>query len=111
MPVIAEKDAVHHTREGVRASYYQFPDISEGTTVATATFTGPHGERTLGDHPRVYVVTEGKGDVTIDKQVTEVRAGDVIAIPPYATYDLVPRDGKLSVILFMELIDTTKLPK
>lgn len=111
MPVIAEKAAIHHTREGVDASYYQFPDISGGTTVATATFTGPHGERTLGDHPRIYVVTEGKGDVIIDKQVTEVRAGDVIAIPPHATYDLTPKEGKLCVILFMELLDTSKLPK
>lgn len=111
MPVISETAAIAHSREGVKASYYQFPDILGGTTVAKATFTGPHGERTLGDRPRMYVVTEGSGEVIIDNQTTEVTEGDVIAIPPHATYNLLPKDGKLSVILFMELLDTSKLPK
>lgn len=111
MPVVREKDAVHHSRDGVEASYYQFPDISGGTTVARATFTGPHGERTIGDRPRIYAVTEGTGEFMINGERIPVQAGDVVAIPPHGTYNLFPTDGRIKILLFMELLDTSKLPK
>ena len=111
MPIVREHESVHHSRDGVSASYYQFPDIMGGTTVATAEFTGPHGERTLGDHPRIYVVTSGKGDFVINGEHVVAESGDVVAIPPHATYNLFPKDGPVNILLFMELLDTSKLPK
>lgn len=111
MASIPENEAIHHTRDGVSARYYQFPEIMGGTTVARATFTGPHGERTIGEHPRIYVITQGEGDVLINGQTTSVKEGDVVAIPPYATYNLFPKNESVSVVLFMELLDTSKLPK
>ena len=111
MPIITEKEAVHHSRDGVTASYHQFPDIMGGTTVANATFTGPHGERTIGDHPRIYAITKGEGEVLINGQTTTITSGDVVVIPPHATYNLFPKNGAVEVVLVMELLDTSKLPK
>jgi len=111
MPIITEQEAIHHSRDGVSADYYQFPDIMGGTTVANATFTGPHGERTIGEHPRIYAITEGEGEVVINGQKTKITSGDVVVIPPYATYNLFPNHGSVRVVLFMELLDTSKLSK
>lgn len=111
MPIVKEREAIHHSRDGVTAAYYQFPDIMGGTTVATAEFVGPHGERTIGEHPRMYVVTNGKGEFVINGEHIIAETGDVVAIPPHATYNLFPKDGPVKILLFMELLDTTKLPK
>ncbi|HLD24556.1 MAG TPA: hypothetical protein VJB96_01430 [Patescibacteria group bacterium] len=111
MPVVREKDAVSHGREGVQGTYYQFPDISGGTTVAFAEFTGPHGERTIGERPRIYAVLEGNGEFIINGEKVLVTKGDVVAISPHATYNLFPKDGVVKIVLFMELLDVSKLPK
>ena len=111
MSVVREKEAIRHSRPGVEAAYYQFPDISGGTTVATATFTGPHGERTIGERPRIYIVTEGAGEFVINGERILSRQGDVVTIPAYATYDLFPKDGPVKILLVMELLDVSKLSK
>lgn len=111
MPVITKKEAIQHSRDGVSAAYYQFPDIMGGTTVANATFTGPHGERTIGEHPRIYAITKGTGEVLINGQMTPIAEGDVVVIPPHATYNLFPKPGSVEVVLVMELLDASKLPK
>lgn len=111
MPIVRESEAVHHFRNGIDATYFQFPDIMGGTTVAEATFTGPHGERTIGEHPRIYIVTEGQCEFVINSEKVTANKGDVVAVPPKATYNLFPKNGPVKIILFMELLDTTKLPK
>lgn len=111
MAIVRESEAIHHSREGVAASYYQFPDIMGGMTVASAEFTGPHGERTLGKHPRIYVVTRGTGEFVINGDHILAESGDVVAIPAQATYNLFPKDGPVAILLFMELLDTSTLPK
>lgn len=111
MPVVKAENAVAHSRDGVSATYYQFPEIGGGTTIAFAQFTGPHGERTIGDRPRIYAVLEGSGEFVINGEKMVANKGDVVAIPPHATYNLFPKDGPVKIILFMELLDVSKLPK
>ena len=111
MPKVTRQNATHHPREGVDAYYYQLPNIDGGTTVAYAEFTGEHGVRTAGERARIYYVLEGKGEIEIDGEKLEMNPEDVIAIPPHATYNLWPTDGILKVILYLELLDVSKLPK
>ncbi len=57
--IIKKDEAISHGRDGVSAIYYQLPDTHDGITVARATFTGEHGERTIGEKPRIYLLLEG----------------------------------------------------
>lgn len=111
MPKVTKQDAVHHAREGVDAYYYQLPDFNGGTTVSLAEFTDEHGQRTIGERARIYYILEGEGEFMVNDEKFAVVAGDTVAIPPYGTYNLWPKNGALKVFLYMELLDTSKLPK
>lgn len=111
MTTVNSKTAVTHSRSGVFGRYYQFPDIAAGTTVAYAEFTGEHGQRTVGDRPRIYYILEGVGELEINGVKTPLTKDDVIAVLPHATYNLWPTSGTIKVILFMELLDVSQLPK
>lgn len=111
MPKVSRQNAVFHQREGVSAFYYQFPEINEGTTVAFAEFTGEHGERTIEERSRIYYILDGEAEFVINGEKFSAVAGDTIAIPSGGTYNLWPKKGMIKVLLFMELLDTTKLPK
>ncbi len=111
MAKVSSTVATSHSRNGVFGRYYQFPDIGNGTTVAYAEFTGEHGQRTIGDRPRIYYILEGEGKLELNGEKTPITKDDVIAIPPHATYNLWPTKGVIKVILFMELLDVSLLPK
>ena len=110
MAKVSRKDAIYHTRDGVEAYYYQLPEIDDGTTVAYAEFTGEHGQRTSGDRARVYYVLDGSGEIELDGEKFAMEKGDVIAVPPHTTYNLWPNEGVLKVVLYLELLDISKLP-
>ena len=112
MPVkISLSDAVSHNRNGVVARYYQLPDVENGKTVAYAEFSGEHGERTIGEHVRIYYVLEGQGEFLVNGVKYPVDRGDLVTIPPHATYNLWPQGRTIKVLLYMELLDIAQLPK
>ena len=111
MTKVSRTNAIHHPREGVDAYYYQLPDIDGGTTVAYAEFSGEHGVRTSGDRARVYYILEGKAEIEINGEKSIMEKGDVVAIPPHTTYNLWPTEGVLKVVLYLELLDLSQLPK
>lgn len=107
---IAKKDAVSHSRPGVSGTYYQMPEINNGTTVAYAEFTGEHGERTIGERARIYYILEGTLEFEVNGEKFMAEKDDVVPITPHATYNLWPKGGVVKVILCMELLDFSKLP-
>ncbi len=104
MKKISKKDTIYHGREGVNGWYYQLPDSNHGTTVAYAEFTGEHGERTIEDRERIYYILDGEGEFVINGEKFDVEPGDLIPIPPHATYNLWPTNGLLKILLYMELL-------
>lgn len=108
---ISKNDSIHHSRPGVDGYYYQLPKINKGTTVAYAEFTGEHGERTIGDRERIYYILEGEAEFLVNAEKFHVEAGDLVAVPSHATYNLWPKSPKLKVLLYMEYLDFDKLPK
>ncbi len=101
---ISKKDAILHSRDGVKGVYYQLPDLEDGRTLAYAEFTGEHGERTIGDKPRIYYILEGTGEFIIDGKKFKVETGDIIPVPPHSTYNLFPKSKVLKIMLFCELL-------
>lgn len=108
---IAKTAAVTHTRDGVYGRYYQLPELAGGTTFAYAEFTKEHGQRTIGNHERIYYILEGACECMINDEKFTAESGDLICIPQNATYNLWPTSDVLKVILHMELLDTSLLPK
>jgi mannose-6-phosphate isomerase-like protein (cupin superfamily) len=108
---ISKEEAFSYSRPGMTGKYYQFPEANGGTTVACAHFTGEHGERTIGEHSRIYYVVAGEAEFMINDEKFDVTAGDTIAIPTGGTYNLWPRGEFVDVLLVMELLDLDKLPK
>ncbi len=108
---ISKRDAIKHSRTGVDGTYYQLPTINGGTTVAYAQFTGEHGERTIGERARIYYILEGEAEFLINGEKFMAEKDDVVPIPPRATYNLWPKSQAVKVILFMELLDVSTLPK
>ena len=111
MTKIAKKDAVLHERAGVKGWYYQFPEIEGGTTMAYAQFTGGYGERTVGNRARIYYVLEGGGEFMLNGDKFPFKSGDAIAVPANSTYNFWPKGDAVKVLLVMELLDISKLPK
>ena len=72
---ISKANAIVHGRKGLKASYYQLPEVLNGTTLATAVFTGEHGESTIGERPRIYFVVAGKGKFIINKETVLAASG------------------------------------
>lgn len=109
---LSKKGAQPYGRTGVSAFNYPFPDINGGSSVIYAELTGEHGERTIGDRARLYYITEGQGEFVVNGKKTTVESGDVIVIPPKGIYNYWPTNGTtLKCLLYMELLDITKLPK
>lgn len=102
---VTKLNAVHHSRDGVDGYYYQLPTIENGTTVAYAEFTGEHGERKIGDRSRIYYILEGTAKFLVNGEKFDVEAGDLVPIPPQATYNLWPTTKVLKILLYMELLD------
>lgn len=109
---ISKKESVPYGRAGVSAFNYSLPDVNEGSSVIYAELTGIHGERTIGDRSRIYYILDGSGEYVINGEKFFVEPGDVVTIPPHATYNYWPtQNTTLKCVLFMELLDLSKLPK
>ena len=110
MKKLSEKDAYVNNTPAQNAWYYQFPDVLNGISVIYSEVTGDHGQRVVGDHPRIYFIFEGEGEFTVNGEVTIVKSKDVIIIPPFATYSYHATNPVLKLLLVMDLIDLSKLP-
>ena len=109
--IVTKSNAVIHSRDGVFGRYYQLPETSGGTTVAYAVFTGEHGQRTIGERPRIYYLLSGSCEFMINDKKFTANEGDLVEVPPHATYNLWPKSDVIKVMLYMELLDVSKLPK
>ena len=110
MKKITQKEAFHLNTEALQGWYYQFPEIDNGRSIVYAEVTGDHGQRVVGDKPRFYYIIDGEGEFTVNGEKTIGRSGDVIVIPAKSTYSYHATKPTLKVILFMDLIDLSKLP-
>jgi len=108
---IPKTKAVKYVREGLTGYNYALPNIDGGTTVLYAELTGEHGERTIGNKPRIYFILEGTAKFIVDGQKFNVKPNDVIPVKPHSTYNYFPTSPILKVIAFMELLDVKKLIK
>jgi mannose-6-phosphate isomerase-like protein (cupin superfamily) len=111
MPKITKDQAIEHSRAGLVGKYYQLPEISGGTTFAYAIFTGEHGQRSIGERARIYYILKGQVKFMVNQEEFEATAGDLVTIPPQATYNLWPIGEAVEVILVSELLDLGNLPK
>lgn len=111
MTKVAKQNAVEHSRDGVYGRYYQLPNIDGGTTVAYAEFRGEHGQRTIGNHSRIYYILDGSAEFEINGEKFVAEKDDTVAIPPRGTYNLWPVGDVVKVLLIMELLDVSQLPK
>ena len=110
--LIEKKDAINHSRDGVDATYFQLPESFGGSTVARASFTGEHGERTLGENiTRAYYIINGSAKFLLDGEEAVASEGDLMVIKPKQTYNLWPVGEKVDVLLISELLDLSNLPK
>ncbi|OGK17757.1 hypothetical protein A3F32_01250 [Candidatus Roizmanbacteria bacterium RIFCSPHIGHO2_12_FULL_42_10] len=108
---ISQKEAYKNETDAVKGWYYQLPDVDDGRSVIYAEVTGDHGQRKVGDKPRIYYIIAGKGEFIINEEFTMGMPGDVIVIPPHATYSYRATESILKVLMVMDLIDLTKLRK
>lgn len=109
---LSRKNAQPYGRAGVSAFNYPFPDTNNGSSIIYAELTGEHGERTIGDRARLYYILDGQGEFVVNGETTSVQTGDVIVIPPKGIYNYWPTNNStLKCLLYMELLDITKLPK
>ena len=108
---ISRKNAVRYGSDTVDAWNYPMPDIELDSSVVYAELLGEHGERTTGKRARIYCVLEGKGKFMVNDKNFEVEPGDVIPVPPKTVYNYWSDDKKIKVLLFMEFLDVSKLPK
>lgn len=112
MPVnkLTKKNAFRHDTEALKGWYYQLPDFEGGRSVIYAEVTGDHGQRKVGERGRIYYIIDGEGVFSVNGEETEVQQGDVMIIPPYAQYGYRATKSILRLVLFMDMIDLTKLP-
>jgi len=107
---LTKHDAFEHETSFQKGWYYQLPDVNGGTSVIYAEVSGDHGQRIIKDHARIYYIISGEGEFTVNGEVTTGKPGDVIVIPPFATYSYFTTKQLLKLVLFMDLIDLEKLP-
>ena len=110
MKKISAQEAFQHETEALKGWYYQLPEVDGGRSVIYAEVTGDHGQRVIGNHPRIYFIFEGEGEFTVNGEKTIGKKGDVIVIPPLATYSYFATKPVLKLLLVMDLIDLAKLP-
>jgi len=111
MQKIQKSESFEHSTSALTGWYYQLPNVEHGKTIVYAEVHGDHGQRTIGDVTRIYFIIEGHGEFIVNSDSTKVTSGDVVVIPPRATYSYHATRGILKLVLFMELLDINKLPK
>jgi mannose-6-phosphate isomerase-like protein (cupin superfamily) len=107
---IKQIDAFKHDTEALKGWYYQLPELDGGRTVVYAEVTGDHGQRVIGKNPRIYFAIDGEGEFVINNEITIVTRGDVVVVPPFATYSYRATKLVFKLLLFMDLLDLGKLP-
>jgi mannose-6-phosphate isomerase-like protein (cupin superfamily) len=108
---LSKSDAIPYGRPGVSGWNYALSDIEGGSSIIYAEITGEHGERTSGDRSRVYYILDGEADFIVSGEKVHVIPGDVMPIPPHTVHNYFPTTSMLKVVLFMEFLDMSKLPK
>lgn len=103
--IIPSNKSISRQRPGVKASYYQLPQLNGGTTIAIATFTGEHGERTIGDKERIYFIISGQARFEINNEVFHASQDDLVIIPANSKYNMWPVGESVKVILFSEYLN------
>ncbi len=107
---ISQNEAIRHDTEALNGWYYQIPDFDGGRSIIYAEVTGDHGKREIGDKPRFYFIIDGEGEFIINGEKTIVIKGDTVVIPPNSTYEYRATKPVLKLVLFMDMIDLSKLP-
>jgi len=107
---LSQNEAIRHETDALVGWYYQLPEIDGGRSVIYAEVTGDHGQRIVGDHPRIYFIIDGEGEFNVNGEVMAAIPGDVITIPTHATYGYHATKPVLKVLLTMDLLDLSKLP-
>lgn len=111
MKKLTKDDAIRNDTDALKGWYYQLPEVDGGRSVIYAEVTGDHGQRIIKEKPRIYYIIEGEGEFTVNGEKTIAKTGDVIVIPPFATYGYICTKPVLKLLLVMDLIDMTKIPK
>jgi len=111
MVKVPKNQAKPYSRPGLDGYYYQLPNVNDGTTILFATFTGEHGERTIGNRSRIYFIRKGKAKFEINKEITEATEEDIVVVPAFGTYNFWPIGESVDVWVVMEYLDFDKLPK
>jgi len=110
MRKISEREAFRYDTEAQKGWYYQLPDVEGGRSVIYSEVTGDHGQRIIGDHPRIYFIFEGEAQFVVNGETEIAKKGDVVVIPPHATYSYKAAKPPVKILLIMELLDLSKLP-
>jgi mannose-6-phosphate isomerase-like protein (cupin superfamily) len=101
---VSKQQAIRSDWGKMKSWNAKFPVVRGGTSVVVAEFEGPHGKvRTRKDRERIYYILEGKGEFEVEDEKIPVSGGDVVVIPPGTWYNYRPTDGKLKVLVIMDL--------
>ena len=106
----SKKDAYRYDTEAQKGWYYQLPEVDGGRSVIYSEVTGDHGQRIIGNRPRIYYIFQGEVSFVINGKKEKAKPGDVIIIPPNATYSYKAAGSSVELLLIMDLLDLTKLP-
>jgi len=103
---VSKEKAIKEDWENVKSLNYKLGKLqSKYQSIVYAKLSGKHGTVSTKDIERIYYIISGEGEFEIEGQITRVKQGDVLAIPPMKKYDYWPVAGKLEILLFMELWD------
>lgn len=110
MKKISAGDAFRYDTEAQKGWYYQLPEVEGGRSVIYSEVTGDHGQRVIGNRPRIYYIFEGEAEYVVNGEKIVARPGDVIVVPPNSTYSYKATKPTVKLLLVMELLDLNKLP-
>ncbi len=82
--------------EGIRGWAYSSKDDFPNMSCACINVTGRHGKTKNIRCDRVYFVTEGRGEFTVNGKKTGVKRNDAVIIPRGTPYDY---GGKMKLVL------------
>jgi mannose-6-phosphate isomerase-like protein (cupin superfamily) len=103
MKKISKNESQAYGKQGLRACNYPLPDVNGGLSIVHVESTTEHGECAADNISRIYYVLEGSGEFVINGEKLTVQAGDVVVVPPRATYNYWPtQNSTLKCILYME---------
>ena len=100
---ISKNKAIKEDWDEVKSWNYKLPHLDPKMSVVYAELDGEHGLVHTNEIERVYYIIEGQGEFTFNKEKITAGTGDVVTIPAKTEYDYSPINGKLKVVMFMDL--------